>query len=344
MLRAPIANLILEFASLEDLLHISTVNKQFYFLTKQRAHWKVKVLNQFIGVQIALNFDKDTDIWRNFYGRLRCGIRFDKQGENFEFTSVFAILKSPELVLPVLRLQQKTFPTLVQDVLANLAPLSPLIPYRDPNTNTVSKYLSCFSQQNIEVVLTCYCNIVAAYLKDNPEILLDNYINHWLKYSDSIYHLDALFTKQFSDSDFSIFQWLITFWSQHVYGPLKQALFCSYFSLFSKELNRIKIGEENSYAAINCLKLFCDCLCDLSVSKKSVHFLKSLAFVEEGPILDLRNIILYAGSQKPNSSNTDKELKFVAAVTIPTTFNLYQVGRLPDTESFSEVIVGCEST
>ena len=313
---------IFKYLSLTDLLSVSQVNKKFSLSAKNQSIFKREFLKIWISnSECSKAFLID---WKYLCVK---GLRIDTYWNTVpmniikrEYIDVIHkevrdALSTPEIIIPELRKDMLSFPTIIQDMLGNNnESICSFYPYnikssfknvkimisKDPDTIFLNFLMPIMNA--IKKSISLYCKGVKSIICENEDIL-ETYIEQWSSYSLSIKRLNMLLSP-ISDMinyfysikeplvtdvlDFSVIKMMIDIWKTKVFNKLKIRLFYQ----FLKELD---VTRKQSFCFYLCQrpKIFIESILDITLNQINIHFKNHSKLLLEDPYKSLHDLALF---------------------------------------------------
>ena len=330
---------IVQYLSLPELLIVSQVNKKFKESAKNQKWYKREFTKLWIN-----NCNSSTIFIKNWKKLCVKGLRIETYWNTLPITmmsrdhleiiyqEVKVALSNPEIFLPDLRKDMLSFPTILQDILANPEEIDASSNYyyignienaindiqnlisKDPEgvfINTLMPLLKA-----IQKSITLYCKGAKNLISESIDIL-EVYVEQWNSYSFAIKQLSIILTPisnmindiyRLKESDnanmlgFSFVKIMTDIWKKKTFNKLKTRLFDNFLIEF--DLSRKQTFCTSS--SQKC-KSFIESLLDISLNEISIHFKNYSKLTLDDPYKTLHDLVLLNSSVFYQTCDIDLE-------------------------------------
>lgn len=331
-----VLSVVFSYLTIQDLLQILKVNKKYRKSASNPLYYKSEFTRIFMSGTDP--FPTNSPIWKQLCFNLLKQQKFISKlptslSLNIPLSALYTkltdILTLPEIPLPKLRKDVFTYPTQLQDMLANINDPQPelndfyLEQFKfiefEAFSNT-ENFLNFFLRPVSSVFLKIISQFCEAYfLKiQESEDFFESYIESWDKFSLSIQNLsevvlmlidkvrdlaDCIECKEVYSFCYNFHGFMTNIWKEKVLGRLQERLNCE----FVKYLAQCFETGEDGIEWVLC-KRYSEAIFDVSIDEFSVHFKNYSKTELNGPMKTIETIVVeyFAGKRISNDKDFDK--------------------------------------
>ena len=330
---------ICAYLSLTDLLSFGLVNKRLYTITQSASLFK----REFCRLWLNRSIDSKTDssswkkicvdsLWINRYlNSLHCS-ESAKAHTSRILKAVTEILADPQLLLPELRRDIISYPTIFQNILAGpndaqypspvffdleiLSSLSPSFHFlenifcQDPQQ--IFQQILLPLSIAIRNSLSNHCKGVALFISESSDILA-SYCELWEYYCSGIKRIseilqpladmiNEIIVAKDTSIHLSFETLMMEVWKEQVFGQLQSSL----YENFMQNIRRVRTAENSNYLFEKC-KQFVEYVLDITLNEVNIHFKNYSKIVIEEPYRSLHELVLEESQEFYQKCSVDYE-------------------------------------
>ena len=320
-------NILLEICAylpVTDLLSLGMVNKRFYMITQSASLFKPEFCRLWLNRSIDSN--SCNSLWKSLCVkslRINKSLNFLHCSESAKshtyriLKAVKEILADPQILLPELRRDIISYPTVFQNILAGpgdtqnplpsfydqeiLSSLSPSFHFLEQifcqNPKEIFQRILLPVSKAIRKCLRNYCRGTALFISESNDAL-GSYCELWEYFSSSIKRVNMLLQPladmineviEANDSSIQLsFQSImLEVWKDQVFEQLQSLL----YENFLQSIRKIRAGEDSNYGFEKC-KQFVEYVLDITLNEVNIHFKNYSKLVMEEPYRVLHDLVL----------------------------------------------------